>query len=500
MVYANDQWVQLPTRDLYDSQIMAMAINAAKDMYEKGQQEMKDFTKLYGDFYSLVPGRTQEVYDETLGKVRNVVDAIYAAGGDPLRSPEARALISRTINSVNAGKINAYRQEAELAKEYSRNRERAKMEGWYNEDLERYANKGKTLEEWAPGDGMWTSGAPIRFQTMDDIISPLAKSMTPEFDAIRTAQENNGYDYKTVSEDRIRQMVNDNIDDLINKSTIGKYYYDQALKASGKNPELAKQLLADQYAQIASKYTKEDREINQYTYAAKQDALRRQAAKEQAALEFEYTRKQQDLIYDLDGNGLVDTPEEKEYRRRRKEAEIQKMLNTQRDRYPNPFREADDKPGEYVEYDKKYGYENKISPANAKVVRVGETYDEEVKKYVDHPNWYRINAGDMKDLVNGKYIISENPNKKFKAGEFEGDVQFEADGYIVKKPVYSKDKDGKIVKTYAYYMSGDLRQIDGKAALIPKNARTSRALILINERDANYGEQQKKDKSTDTGK
>jgi len=29
---------------------MAMAINAAKDMYEKGLQEMKDFNKEYGDF------------------------------------------------------------------------------------------------------------------------------------------------------------------------------------------------------------------------------------------------------------------------------------------------------------------------------------------------------------------------------------------------------------------------------------------------------------------
>jgi hypothetical protein len=37
MVYANDQWIQLPTRDLYDTQVMAMAINAARDMYEKGQ-------------------------------------------------------------------------------------------------------------------------------------------------------------------------------------------------------------------------------------------------------------------------------------------------------------------------------------------------------------------------------------------------------------------------------------------------------------------------------
>jgi hypothetical protein len=35
MVYALDNWIQLPTRDLYDTNMMAMAINAAKDMYDK---------------------------------------------------------------------------------------------------------------------------------------------------------------------------------------------------------------------------------------------------------------------------------------------------------------------------------------------------------------------------------------------------------------------------------------------------------------------------------
>ena len=43
MVYAGDQWVQLPTRDLYDTQMMAMAISAAKDMYDRGEKKLDDF-------------------------------------------------------------------------------------------------------------------------------------------------------------------------------------------------------------------------------------------------------------------------------------------------------------------------------------------------------------------------------------------------------------------------------------------------------------------------
>jgi hypothetical protein len=36
MTYAYDNYIQLPTVDLYDTNMMAMAINAAKDMYDRG--------------------------------------------------------------------------------------------------------------------------------------------------------------------------------------------------------------------------------------------------------------------------------------------------------------------------------------------------------------------------------------------------------------------------------------------------------------------------------
>ena len=52
MIYAYDKGVQLPITDLYDTQMRLAYISAAKDMYEKAAQEMKDFKKEYGDFYS----------------------------------------------------------------------------------------------------------------------------------------------------------------------------------------------------------------------------------------------------------------------------------------------------------------------------------------------------------------------------------------------------------------------------------------------------------------
>ena len=52
MVYAYDRAIPLPVKDLYDTQVMAMSINAAKDMYEKGQKQIDDFYNKYGDFIS----------------------------------------------------------------------------------------------------------------------------------------------------------------------------------------------------------------------------------------------------------------------------------------------------------------------------------------------------------------------------------------------------------------------------------------------------------------
>lgn len=52
MVYAYDRAIPLPVKDLYDTQIMNMAINAAKDRYDDAQKRIDDLYTKYGDFMS----------------------------------------------------------------------------------------------------------------------------------------------------------------------------------------------------------------------------------------------------------------------------------------------------------------------------------------------------------------------------------------------------------------------------------------------------------------
>ena len=77
MIYAYDNAVQLPVRDLYDTQMMSMAIAAARDAYEMGQQEIRDFKKEYGDFITPIQA-DQDWYNQNVtGRIRDAINQMF---------------------------------------------------------------------------------------------------------------------------------------------------------------------------------------------------------------------------------------------------------------------------------------------------------------------------------------------------------------------------------------------------------------------------------------
>lgn len=178
MVYAYDNWVQLPTRDLYDTQVMAMAINAAKDMYEKGQQEMKDFRKEYGDFMTPIAA-DQAWYDQNVtGKIRDTINALYAQGIDPLRNAQGRAMISQAINNMDYGSIAKLKMSSENAREYLKNKAALEAQGKYSADLEeRFL--GYNLAGWdTVKNGAWNRVSPTQMKSLKELTEQLYNSRT----------------------------------------------------------------------------------------------------------------------------------------------------------------------------------------------------------------------------------------------------------------------------------------------------------------------------------
>lgn len=179
MVYAGDQWIQLPTKDLYDTQVMAMAINAARDMYEKGQQQIKDFNTTYGDFLTPIE-KDQDWYNQNVtGKVRDTINQMYEAGIDPTRSAEGRAILSRLVNNIPVGKVAKLRQSAAAANEYIKNRGILEAKGLYNPDFEQNY-LGYSMNNYSTLDnGVWNRTSPAEFQTLKQLTEPWYNNTEP---------------------------------------------------------------------------------------------------------------------------------------------------------------------------------------------------------------------------------------------------------------------------------------------------------------------------------
>lgn len=180
MVYSRDQWIQLPVRDLYDSQIMLASINAARDMYEKGQQQVKDFQRDYGDFYSPIQKDMDWYNKNVINGSKDVINSLYDKGIDPLRSAEGRAAISRFVNNIPTGDINKLKMGSKIAQEYLRNRAMLEAQNKYNDDFEKYVNGGKSIEDWDTlKDGVWTRQSPSEFTTLKAATENWFNNRTP---------------------------------------------------------------------------------------------------------------------------------------------------------------------------------------------------------------------------------------------------------------------------------------------------------------------------------
>lgn len=213
MVYANDQWIQLPVRDLYDSNIMLAAINAAKDQYDTARQDYKDFRKEYGDFSSPFAKDTAR-YNQMINGVDDIINDLYARGIDPLRSQEGRFAIRKAINSIDPAEYNAMKTNAKLGYAYLDSMQKLRQSGKYSEAQELFdiANSnGTQFSDFS------TVGANGQFNTWDRV-SPI------EATTLRDLTYKN-YEHRTP-----RDLT---IDDFKNDPRLAKYKMDPRYQYTG---------------------------------------------------------------------------------------------------------------------------------------------------------------------------------------------------------------------------------------------------------------------------
>lgn len=259
MTYAYDNYIQLPTVDLYDTNMMAMAINAAKDMYDRGQQQIKDFYKEYGDFMSPF-AKDMEAYGNMVGGVRNLINTAYANGIDLLRSPEGRALINKAVYSVDPAKFNMLRQSAQNATEFLKARKQLEAQGLYNPLLAKYDSPDMSTYSTLD-DGVWDKMSPTRITDMATFGNPYFEGMKPN---VRRESKNGiTYSVESITPEDLTRIANDHFNELVSTpqgQLMYKYYADTLGEDKARDAFNAA-VAAGQSRRI---YTKDDYDDNYY--------------------------------------------------------------------------------------------------------------------------------------------------------------------------------------------------------------------------------------------
>lgn len=262
--YAYDNWIQLPTRDLYDTQVMAMAINAAKDMYEKGEQRIKDFNTAYGDFVTPIQA-DQDWYNQNVtGKVRDTINNLYARGIDPLRSAEGRAIVAQLVNNIPVGQVAKLRSSAENAKAFLKARQELEAKGLYNPLFAKYDGPDMatyhTLEdESGAGMGIWDKMSPTKMVDMATFGNPYYEGLKANKKKISkggreySVEEINMSDLRNIADARFNELVSTPQGQLMYK-----YYMDQTGGKSELAREMFNQAVADGQKRRIYRHEEED--------------------------------------------------------------------------------------------------------------------------------------------------------------------------------------------------------------------------------------------------
>lgn len=269
MIYANDQWIQLPTRDIYDTSIMMASINAAKDMYEKGVQQVKDFKKEYGDFVSPIQADMDWYNQNVTNKVQDTINSLYDAGIDPLRSQQGRATISRLINSMPTGTINKLRQSSVTAQKYLDMKAKLIADGKWNPEFENMLTGGKTLDTWSTvNDGMWERQSPGVYRDLNELTSKWFDQLEPSF-----LYKKGGYDWYGIRDNELNNTMRSQIPDFLN-SDLGRYNMylakQQLLQKGVENPnneQITAQLM-DNIRNANAEKLKLTNKVNEYDLEA----------------------------------------------------------------------------------------------------------------------------------------------------------------------------------------------------------------------------------------
>ena len=267
MIYGRDVAVEYPIMDLYDTGMMNAYLTAVKNEYERGIKEQEEFVSKYGDFIS--PFRKDvETWDRlTMDPIVQAYDQMQAAGIDPLRSQEGRALLASIRRRIPRDTLSQLRQSAAAGQEYLKNRGELQSKGLYDPEFENFLLNGTSFNDYDTiQSGMWSRTSPTEYKGLRTLTDPWFKNRTAKYKYTK-----NGYDYFGYDTKDMEQTADTQIDAFL-ASDYGKFFYDRALRVAraSRQPgesdaqvsQRAKDILVNDIVDANADYLMHNREVN----------------------------------------------------------------------------------------------------------------------------------------------------------------------------------------------------------------------------------------------
>lgn len=328
MITGYEEPVMFPSMNLYDTGMMQMYINAAREQYNQNREEMKDFMKKYGDFTSPISSDMAWVDRETRGRINDAINYLQQNGIDPLRSAEGRAVIQRVINSTDIAGINARKQSAENRKMWDKTAATLRAEGKYNDDYINWVFQqkyGVNPNKWNTSvNGIWQETSPETYQDLNAATKMWYDQMQPGY--LGTID---GYDYVGNTPEDVAAIAQQNLPDLT--SMYWQYQKELARRQLGPdatedqvNEQLVRNIVASQsekYMRPTRVENKDHARAQEYDYSVALDNVRTQNDLDAYARKsnIDYARKALEAA-DANLNGVLDPEEIENYRQAFNEA------------------------------------------------------------------------------------------------------------------------------------------------------------------------------------
>ena len=242
MILGYEEPVQMPTMDIYSTDLMKMYIEGVREQYKEGLDEYKDFMKQYQDFYSSLPGANEYWYNNTIKPANDLISQAAAQGIDLFKSPEGRAAIRNMIGSVPIGKLKEVQAASENYDKYLDSVAKLDEQGKYDKGFQDFILNqmfpgGYQLQDANGNINPWNLRNATPYQDMTEATAPWFEGMKDTF--LGTTPDGR-YNLMGIDETSMQPILDQNMSDYLS-SPLGQYHFKQFANSlpPGTTPEQA---------------------------------------------------------------------------------------------------------------------------------------------------------------------------------------------------------------------------------------------------------------------